>query len=214
MSGLILPFSAPYDARVAPVARGFFSYKCEQPIPYTRRVARDALVQATLEPDISCLAPLGGGDPVPQDAFFAFIATTQGKRCAVELCDKSNGLPFERPTGCDAAIAINVDSILAEPVLATARMIWSRRDELVPPGFILRLLKRLAAAADGVRLIDLEDELLEDPAKWVDFTLAMVCRGLVAIDYRKQLTHETVIRLGPTAGDKRGGPYRRPHWLD
>lgn len=214
MSGLVLPFSASRAADDAPAGRGFKSYKSDRPIPYTRRVSRDALIQATLEPEISELAPLKGSHGAPADAFFLFVVTTQGQRCAIALSDRSNGVMFDPPAGCDAAVAICIDSILAEPILTTSRMIWSRREEIVPPAFMVKLLRRLGRSENGERLADLEDVLTEDPIKWVDYTMALACRGLVSVDYRNQLTDATIVRLGPVARENPSNGLRSAHWLD
>lgn len=53
MTGVVLPFSMALSP-----GRGFASFKCTSVIEYSRRCARDALIQASLEPEITSIEPL------------------------------------------------------------------------------------------------------------------------------------------------------------
>jgi len=199
MSGVIVPFSTAFTPAAARVGRGFISFKTSAPIPYTQRCARDALIQASLEPEITSVEPLQRTNIGPADTYFAFAVVTQGHRCAIALTDQTNCTSFTPPDGYDAAIAINRASILADPVKTTARTIWSHRDTLVPPLFSVRVMRRLKENLSGQRLGDLEEDLVHEPKNWVAYTLAMACNGLVIVDYRSPITDETVVRVNPAS---------------
>lgn len=209
MTGVILPFSLPVNDVAATGSRGFTSFKCTAPIPYTRRCARDALIQASLETGISSIEPLDVSNFGPEDTYFVFAVVTQGRRCAIVLTDHTNGTSLSPPCDCDAAVAINRASILADPVKTASRMIWARREILVPPLFSVRVMRRLKdGPAAGLRLGDLEDDLVDEPKRWVDYTLAMACLGSLAVDYRSPITDETRVRINPVQQSN-----ATTHWL-
>ena len=197
MTGVIVPFSAAYAAAPNPGGRGFTSFKCPTPIEYVRRCARDALIQATLEPEISSVEPLKSPRAVPDDTYFAFAVISHSRRCAIILTDVTTNESITAPEDCDVAVAINRASILAEPVKTTARTVWAHRDTIVPALFSVRLMRRLQDKPNGTRIIELEDALIDEPRRWVDFILALACRGLVTLDYRRPLTDHTLVSLGP-----------------
>jgi len=176
--------------------RGFNSYKCKRPIEYTRRCCRDALIQATLDPHIEAIWQTDASVKLPRDAFFAFAVQTRGKPCIVALCDFSSEDVFAAH-GFAFGITRGRGTVLSEPALTTARTIWSRRDVQVPPLFSVRVLKRLAKEPTGLFLGDLEDDLVDEPRLWVDYVMALACRGQLHLDHRAALTHETIVSLAP-----------------
>lgn len=209
MTSDVVPFSTAFARTEAQSGRGFTSFKCTAPIEYSRRCSRDALVQASLEPEITAIEPLLVRNFGPADTYFAFAVVTQGRRCAIALTENTIGTSFDPPNNCDAVVAINRASILADPVKTTARMIWSHREIHVPPLFSVRLMRRLnAGPATGLRLGDLEDDLVDEPKRWVDYTLAMACLGSIAVDYRSPITDETRVRINPIEQERAS-----PHWL-
>lgn len=209
MTGVVLPFSMGMNNSAAQATRGFASFKCTAPIQYMRRCARDALIQASLESEISSIEPLDVSNVGPEDAYFVFAVVTQGRRCAIILTDHTNGTSIVPPDDCHAAVAINRASILADPVKTAARTIWSYREIHVPPLFSVRLMRRLKAGpAAGLRLGDLEDDLVDEPKRWIDYTLAMACLGTIAIDYRSPITDETRVRINPVQQS-----HAAAHWL-
>lgn len=209
MTGVILPFSLATNDGAAPGSRGFTSFKCTAPIQYTRRCARDALIQASLEPEISSIEPLDGSNVGPEDTYFVFAVVTQGRRCAIILTEHTNAASLAPPDDCDAAVAINRASILADPVKTASRMIWAHREIQVPPLFSVRVMRRLKAGpAAGVRLGDLEDDLVDEPKRWVDYTLAMACLGSIAVEYRSPISDETLVRINRVQQS-----HAPTHWL-
>lgn len=209
MSGVVVPFSIDPSSTEAQTGRGFTSFKCIAPIEYARRCSRDALIQATLEPEITAIEPLHAGNFGPCDTYFRFAVVTQGRRCAVALTESTIGTSFDPPSDCDAVVAINRASILVDPVKTTARTIWSHRDIQVPPLFSVRVMRKLkASGASGLRLGYLEEELIDEPKRWVDYTLAMACSGSIAVDYRSPLTDDTMVRVNPMQQGRSS-----THWL-
>lgn len=208
MTGVVVRFSPHVAPRTDQPSRGFTSYKTNGALEYTRRCARDALIQASLEPEISSIEPGPSVDFGPPDTYFGFCVVTQNRRCAVALTDITNSMSFAPPPGCDVAIAINRASILAEPAKTTARTIWSHRETQVPPLFSVRVIRRLRESPTGLRLGDLEENLVHEPKNWVAYTLALACNGLVVVDYRSPITDDTMVAFNPASQGR-----VREHWL-
>lgn len=207
MSADVLSFPRPVQS--PNTSRGFNCFKSEGPVRYTRRCCRDALIQATLDPDIVRIFASDVARTTPKDTFFNFGVEIGERRCLLALCDETTGETFSAPPGFDLGICFNRDAILAEPTLTTSRTVWSRRDVLVPPSFAVRLLRRLAKTDAGLRLGELEDELIDEPKRWVDYVLSMVCAGLVSCDCRHAITDDTNVALGPPLGRR----ATEKHWL-
>lgn len=207
MSADVLSFSVPVTS--PDTGRGFNCFKSDGAIRYTRRCCRDALIQATLDPDIGRIFECSAAHTTPDDSFFSFGVEIGERRCLLALCDETTGETFSAPPGFDLGICFNRDAILADPTLTTSRTVWSRRDVLVPPTFSVRLLKRLARVPNGLQLGSLEDDLADEQHRWVDYIMAMACSGLVAIDCRQPLTDATMVRLSVTPPNQRP----REHWL-
>jgi hypothetical protein len=161
-----------------------------------------------LEPEVTSIEALQAENVGPADTYFAFAVVTHGRRCAVALTEYTNGTAFVPPARCDATVAINRASILADPIKTAARTIWSHRDAQVPPLFSVRLMRLLKSHPDGVRLGDLEDDLIDEPKNWVGYTLAMACCGLVTVDYRSPVTDESMVRINPNRQHRAS-----EHWL-
>jgi hypothetical protein len=195
MSGIFLPFSETAANRLQN-SRGFTSIKCAAPIQYTQRSARDALIQASLDPEVSSIEPLVQPERCPPDTYFSFAVVIHGKRCAIALTEAIN-CTFHAPHGCQVGLAIGRASILSDPAKTTARTIWACRETNLPPLFSVKLLTKLRAHPKGIRLGDLEEALVDEPKRWVDYTLAMVCAGLVTIDYRAPITDGSLVRIIP-----------------
>jgi hypothetical protein len=160
-----------------------------------------------LDPEVTSLFPYERRAGAP-DAFFTFGVEVGERSCLLALCDTTNGKTFLPPVEFSLGLTVNRDSILAEPVLTTTRTIWSKREVLVPPLFSVRLLTRMAREAAGIALGELEDELADEPKRWVDYVMAMACVGLVTLDCRHPLTHATMVKMG-TYKDHRSSE----HWL-
>ena len=205
MSADVIPFATAFQR--AETSRGFRSFKTSRAIAYTRRCCRDALIQATLDPEVSRLL-LYEGPPAAPDAFFTFGVQIGDRKCLVALCDQTNGNTFPPPREFSLGLTVNKESILAEPVLTMTRTVWSKREVLVPPLFSVRVLKRLAKEATGLALGALEDELIGEPKRWVDYVMAMACNGLVTFDCRHPLTHATMVKMG-----RDQGAHSSEHWL-
>lgn len=191
----VIPFTS--TTRSAETNRGFKSYKCSRSIEYTRRCCRDAMIQATLDPDVGQLFQSELPVSTPFDTFFTFCVRIGDRNCIIALCDETNGTTFSPPPGFAVGLSVSRDSILAEPVLTTSRTIWSRREILVPPAFSVHLLKRLAREPNGMQLGGLEDDFVDEQPRWVDFIMAMACSGLVTLDCRQPVTDTTLIKPGP-----------------
>lgn len=196
----VVPFSTPAVRAENPLP-GFTSFKCSAPILYTRRSCRDALIQATLDADINAIEPLSPSAYRFGDAYFGFVAVVSGRRCAVILTEHDESPP-RPPDGCQVAISLSRSNLLCDPVKTVSRMIWAHRDIPLPAGFVVRVMHRLHLAPDGMRLAELEDDLLDEPKRWVEFILTMVCSGLVTIDYRAHVTGRSLIRPRPDFDDR------------
>ncbi|MET3896090.1 hypothetical protein ABIB57_000014 [Devosia sp. UYZn731] len=207
MSADVLSFPGPVQS--TETGRGFNCFKSDGPIRYTRRCCRDALIQATLDPDIVRIFEPDVARATPKDTFFQFGVEIGDRRCLLVLCDETTGEEVTAPSGFDLGICFNRDAILSEPALTTSRTVWSRRDVLVPPAFAVRLLGRLAKTDVGLKLGELEDELVDEPKRWVDYVLSMACAGLVTFDCRHAITEDTRVALGPPLGRRSG----EKHWL-
>lgn len=206
MSANVIPFSTP--THPAENRRGFKSFKTSSAIQYTQRCCRDALVQATLDPEVTGLFPYEG-PAGPADMFFTFGVQIREQTCLLALCDATNGATFAPPLEFSVGLSVSRDSILAEPFLTATRTIWSKREVLVPPLFSVRLLKRLDREPGGLALGTLEDELVDEPKRWVDYILAMACRGLLTVDCRRPLTDLTLIKPAPLRREWPSGA----HWI-
>ena len=207
MSADIIPFAAANQP--AETNRGFKSFKTSRSIQYTRRCCRDALIQATLDPEITGIMPYEGSSGAP-DAFFMFAVQIADRNCLLALCEETNGRTFQPPRDFSFGLTVNRESILAEPVLTTARTIWSKREILVPPLFSIHVLKRLACEPAGVKLGALENDLAQEPTRWLDYIMAMACCGLVTMECRKHLTDETPVKSGLNLQQQQTSPH---HWL-
>ena len=205
MSADVIPFAAANQP--AETNRGFKSFKTSRAIQYTRRCCRDALIQATLDPKVTRLLPYGGPPGAP-DAFFTFGVQIANRNCLLALCDETNGETFPPPGEFTLGLTVNRESILSEPVLTTTRTVWSKREVLVPPSFSIRVLKHLAKDVTGLALGALEDELIDEPKRWIDYIMAMACNGLVTLDCRHPLTHATMVKIG-----RDRCTYASEHWL-
>ncbi|QDZ10727.1 hypothetical protein [Devosia ginsengisoli] len=194
--------------RPAETGRGFKSFKSSRVIPYTRRCCRDALIQAALDPEVTRLFPYDAPAGTPPDTFFTFGVQIADRSCLLALCDETTGATFSPPDGFTLGFCLNRETILAEPILTTSRTVWSKREVLVPPLFSIRLLKRLASDPGGVALGTLEDDLVDEPIRWVDYVLAMACTGLVTVDCRQPLTHATLVKITTYQSDRSS-----MHWL-
>lgn len=208
MTGVVVRFSSHVASTADLPGRGFTSFKTNGPLEYTRRCARDALIQASLEPEITSIDPGPRVNFGPPDTYFSFCVVTQNRSCAVALTDHTNSMSFSPPPGCDVAIAINRASVLAEPAKTAARTIWAHRETQVPALFSVRVMRRLRESPSGLRLGELEESLVHEPKNWVAYTLALACNGLVVIDYRSPITDDTMVVLNPTSHGR-----VREHWL-
>ena len=181
--------------------RGFRSFKTSEPIVYTQRASRDALIQATLDRHVTRISPTPKSQFVPvPDAYFTFRATFGGKDCLVALCERSHGVTFVPSAGPQFGLALGNSHILSDPLVTTARTIWSHRHELVPPIFELRLTRQLADKPDGAALIDLEAMFRDEPETWLGYLLALACRGTVHLGGIERLTDQTRVFCGPSLG--------------
>ena len=208
MSADVIPLTLP--TKSVETSRGFKSYKCARSIEYTRRCCRDAMIQATLDPDVGRLFQSEIPAKAPDDTFFTFCVQVSGRNCVIALCDETDRTTFSTPPGFAVGVSVSRQSILAEPVLTTSRTIWSRREILVPPAFSVRLRKRLANDPNGLQLGSLEDEFSDEQHRWVDYIMAMACNGLVALDCRQPLTDATLVR---PAAPPQPEASAAEHWL-
>lgn len=207
MSADVLSFPRP--AQSQDTRRGFNCFKSDGPIRYTKRCCRDALIQATLDPDIARIFECSAARTTPDDSFFSFGVEIGNRRCLLALCEITHGEPFTPPADLDLGMCFNRDAILAEPALTASRTVWSRRDVLVPPAFAVRVLRRLTKLGSGLKLGELEGDFVDEPKRWVDFVLSMACAGLVSFDCRHPITDDTTVALGPPLGRRSA----EKHWL-
>lgn len=177
--------------------RGFRSFKTSEPIVYTQRACRDALIQATLDRHVTRISPAPGNSVPVTDAYFVFRVMFGGKDCLVALCDRSHGITFMPRGGSQIGLTLSNNHILSDPLVTTARTIWSHRHELVPPLVELRLTRQLSGRADGVPLVDLENTFGDEPQKWLGYLLGLACRGTIHLSGLERLTDQTRVFLGP-----------------
>lgn len=173
----------PSRAANAPV---FQCAKAKAPIPVRNRLVRDALIQTALDPDVTEIRPPGA-----DERSFDFGAT----RCGVEerISVRSNSDEENKTAGVDCDIVFHEPTVLNEPRLTSARLVWSCRKRWVPPGDRVRILHYLTESG-AAPLIDVAQAATSSP-DGIAAVLALVCQDLLEIDLAQaSLAPETLIR--------------------
>jgi len=173
---------------------GFHSFKTSAPIHYPHRWHRDALIQLTLDPSITALAPspISSSD-LAEGVTAAFTAVYGSVPVLLGLADGSTDDVFA-DVGDLPQLVLTRREVLAEPRATTARMIWSARKTQVSPGDRIRVLQRLSRHPSGLPISALEEAIASPHGDPIDAILALACVGLVAIDATGHLRPETVVR--------------------
>lgn len=189
MSSIIVPRDYP----------GFTSFKTVGPIRYPFRWQRDALVQATLEPTVTQLAPAPAQfDRPPVPIEFAFTATIAATKLLVVIAESevsaSVGLDQQLPV-----LRLTRRSLAAEPLASTTKAIWAHKRFQHDPVDRLRLTEEIADLPRGRPFADIVTLLRNpfvEPARQV---FSMLANGYLVADLSNGITPATLLRLGPAA---------------
>ena len=168
----------------------FVSSKTKSPVPYASDLARLVLVRATLDPEVSSIAPMDeavvattapGGIAIVHDGM-------DGRRLLRVVEDAS-----ERPDASASEMAFSrLDTLARADALD---MVWGCRRRYVPAGDQVRVLHVLAENGE-TPLIEVASAARAS-TDGVAVVLAMACRGLVSLDLDGPLCPETRVRRCP-----------------
>lgn len=186
---------------------GFTSFKVREPIVYPNRWQRDALVQATLDPAVTEIAPLAPGDgPLPPPVQFAFLARIAGMDFLVVIADRDPH-PSTLPEPALPLLRITRRSLGAEPLASTAISIWSHKRLVPDPADRMRIGEALDGIPEGRPVAEIRQLLhnnFMDPVRQI---FSMLANGFLVGDLNGGFHPRTVLRLGPAAI---GDPATRP----
>ncbi|WP_238225494.1 hypothetical protein [Methylorubrum aminovorans] len=176
---------------------------------YPQRWHRDLLVQATLDPAVSRIAP------VPAEAqlhapFTIFVWFGGKRRLLIAVRDQAD---VHSASSQPDSLVVTRSFVLQEPRCSVAREIWATRNVIVPPGDRIRILRELSEHAEGLPLGRLMDCVRGRETDPVEVVLALICAGQAAIEARSHLSLDTTIRPSAVlAGAMQwsGAPLVRP----
>jgi hypothetical protein len=191
----------------------FLSFKTSHAIP-TRRVGRDFLIQATLDPHVRNIdyepTMAMDGRMVAIDAIF--VERTDGQ-FAVDFmdarpeCDMDGRALVQLASlrNCARVISVTADNIGAEPRASSARMIWSNRSVRVHPRDYAEILEALDDA--GTMSLGLLERTVRTRGESFAVFYAMACDGSIEIDLHDGLSLDAVVRVGSLHLAARGRAY-------
>jgi hypothetical protein len=186
----------PYDL--------FVSAKTATPIPARRPARRDALIQASLDPEVclidyvasECIA----SEPVELDA--VLVQRADG-RFLLDIVPARRIRDFGEERLAQIALAklglkpivLTAEEIRREPRYANARLVWSYRDTPVPVGLRMRILQTLLD--DGPMTLGELLKSIRSERDPVPPLMALACAGLLYLDLVSQpLRPATIVRYG------------------
>lgn len=190
-----------FDHRIRPRSADFVSPKASRPIPHAGGIVRDALLQATLDPEILEIGFLGtaGTEAQPVDIQVVTFRTNAGWRYLnIEVARPLRSLgeadAFDRELRARglAPYTLTGADILKEPRFSTARAIWTYRRFSVLPDMRHRLLAALAE--DGPMSLHHLCTLVPGPLDPFASVLSLACRNEVEIDISTPLSPSTTVR--------------------
>jgi len=167
----------------------FVSIKNMRPIRYNQRWHRDALVQLSLDPSV--IAFEAESAPLPHEVLNLIVTILGGQMRVSLVRDHTNSTDSNQAKD---QIRISRSTILREPRASNARAIWATRKSIVSIGDRVRILGKLDAAPNGLKLAELLACISTSRVDPVDAILALVCQGLVTLDIEKPIAPSTTVR--------------------
>jgi hypothetical protein len=175
--------------RSATHERTFVSVKTAGPIPHGGGLVGDALVQATLDPDVRQIAFLGSARS--SSAAVALNVITVVRYGAAFYLDIVPAGPLRSNAEHDAAeralaelglsrLVLTGDDIMREPRFSTCRAVWAFRRSRVLPDMGFRLLTILEN--EGVMTLDDLCRQVPGPQDPFAAVLALACADKIALD--------------------------------
>ncbi|WP_431203201.1 hypothetical protein ACQ86E_31100 [Bradyrhizobium betae] len=189
-----------FDQIVRGRSADFLSPKASRPIPHACGIVRDALVQATLDPEILEIDFIGtaGTEARPIDIQVITFRTIAGWRyldieVARPLRSLGDADAFDRELRARglAPYTLKGADILKEPRFSTARAIWTYRRFSVAPDMRHRLL--VALAEDGPTSLHHLCSSVPGPLDPFASVLSLACRNEVEIDISTPLSPSTTV---------------------
>lgn len=191
----------PFRHRVRARAADFVSAKTSRPIPHAGGIVGDALLQATLDPDILEIGfvATAGTATLPMELDVVTLLTRKGWRyldieAARPLRSLSKTEAFEgalRELGIAPYTRTGAD-ILKEPRFSTARAVWTYRHCSVSPDMRVRLLAALAE--DGPMSLHHLCTLVPGPLDPFAAVLSLACSNELEIELTEPLGPTTIVR--------------------
>lgn len=171
---------------------GFRSFKTPAPVPYPQRWHRDLLVQATLDPAVTRIAPVPAEAQL-HDPFMLFVWFGGRRRLLIAVRDQAAD---HSASSQPDSLVVTRSFVLQEPRCSVAREIWATRNVIVPPGDRIRILRELSEHAEGLPLSRLMDCIRGRETDPVEVVLALICAGQASVEARSHLSLDTTIRPG------------------
>lgn len=180
----------------------FVSAKTATAIPVRHAALRDALIQASLDPQVRSIDYIASAELAStQVALDAVILNIENDTFVLDVVParrlrdiEDEGLVLIALDKLQLkALVLTAEDIRREPRRANANLVWSHNDVTVPIGLRLRILQALLDAGPmplGQLLKSLSDE--RDPAPAV---MALACANLVHLDlFAQPLSPTTLVR--------------------
>ena len=173
-------------------ARLFVSSKTSSPVPYASDLARLVLVRATLDPEVSRIAPMDEAVNVTRaPGGVAIVHDGTDSRRLLRVVEDGSA----RPDASASEMAFSRLDMLARADALDS--VWGCRRRYVPAGDQVRVLYALAENGESP-LIEVASAARAS-ADGVAVVLAMACKGLVSLDLDGPLCPETRVRRCPAA---------------
>lgn len=188
---------------------GFSSYKTSEPIHYTKRWFRSALILSTLNERVTSLMPGGSSACTAGWAEFTYrevsergITTVALTRLPAILVGALN-LPQE-------IRAVARRDLAEEPLASSARNIWGRKRVSVAAADRYRIVDYLEAGGDRATFAEIVDLAHSSNGDPLDAVLSLLANGFLQMRLGDGITPGATVRLGPLArSDKGANALRR-----
>lgn len=182
----------------------FVCAKCDGPVAVASALARMALIQAALDPDIASISPPPTLFDGAHGGLTAVLTGVDGLRAAILVDDGGDVFAGKTPDDVRSAAAaqglslqvLGRADIKAEPFHSNARQVWSCRRRFVPAGDLVRVLHFLSE--NGASSLIEAAQAATSSRDGVEAVLALACLDRVEVSIRERLLGpETSVRLRP-----------------
>jgi len=189
---------------------GFSSFKTRQSIHYHRRWVRDALIQATLDPDTIELAPSSTPpEHLPAPAEFCFRRRTRNGLGFILLTQTHSDIGGV--IGDDRVTVISRPELNREPVASAARSIWAHKRLKVDGGERYRAIA--AVSRRGIApMRDLVAAFRNGSVDPVHQVCSLIANSYLNVDLGNPLGPDSILTIGPALGGQSNGS-RPPGFL-